>query len=244
MHRFFLPPDAFRGDQVTFPPDIARQIRSVLRLHRGEEVLALDGRGNAFRVALTHVEKGQAGGRILERMVAGGEPAGELVLCQAISKGERFEWVLQKGTELGVTTFQPIITKRTLRRQPGEGRWKRWRRIIREAAEQSGRGKLPLLLTPISFDEALAGVQGMGILPAVMAEQPVRAALDAASWPVTLFVGPEGGFEPEEVVKARSAGVMTVTLGPRILRTETAAIALVTLTMAALGEMDKPGPRS
>jgi 16S rRNA (uracil1498-N3)-methyltransferase len=131
-----------------------------------------------------------------------------------------------------------------LRRQPGEGRWKRWRRIIRAAAEQSGRGKLPLLLTPISFDEALAGVQGMGILPAVMAEQPVRAALAEASWPVTLFVGPEGGFEPEEVMKARSAGVMTVTLGPRVLRTETAAIALVTLTMAALGEMDKPGLRS
>ncbi len=244
MHRFFLSPDAFHGEQLVFPPDIARQIRSVLRLHPGDEVLTLDGRGNAFRVALTHVGKSEAGGRILERMAAGGEPAGELILCQAISKGERFEWVLQKGTELGVTVFQPIITQRTLRRQPGEGRWARWRRIIREAAEQSGRGRLPRLLAPVSFAEALTGVQGLGILPAVMADQPVRAALADASWPVTLFVGPEGGFAPEEMAEARAAGVLPVTLGPRILRTETAAIALVTLTLAALGELDKPGPRA
>ena len=244
MHRFFLPPDAFHGEQVVFPPDIARQIRSVLRLHPGEEVLALNGRGAAFRVELTHVARGKAGGRILERLRATGEPAGELILCQAISKGERFEWVLQKGTELGVTTFQPIITRRTLRKEPGAGRWERWRRIIREAAEQSGRGKLPRLLAPISFADALADAQGLGLLPTVFAQQSVRAALTAASWPVTLFVGPEGGFAPEETAQARAAGVLPVSLGPRTLRTETAAIALVTLTLAALGELDKPGPRA
>jgi len=244
VHRFFLSPNAFHGEQVIFPPDIARQIRSVLRLHPGDEVLALDGQGGAFRVTLTHVEKGQAGGRILERLAATGEPAGELILCQAISKGERFEWVLQKGVELGVTTFQPIITQRTLRKQPGEGRWKRWRRIIREAAEQSGRGQLPQLLDPIPLNTALAGVQGLGVLPTVYAQEPVRTALAGASWPVTLFVGPEGGFAPEEVDLARDAGVIPVSLGPRTLRTETAAIVLVTLAMAALGEMDKPGPRA
>lgn len=244
VQRFFLPHDAFHGEQVIFPSDIARQMRSVLRLHPGDEVLALDGRGNAYRVALTHVEKSQVGGRILARMAATGEPAGALILCQAISKGERFEWVLQKGTELGVTIFQPIITQRTLRRQPGEGRWERWRRIIREAAEQSERGRLPQLLAPLSFAEALAGVQGVGILPAVSAQLPVRAALANATWPVTLFVGPEGGFDPAEVEQARAAGVIPVTLGPRILRTETAAISLVTLTMAVMGEMDRPGPRA
>ncbi len=244
MHRFFLPPEAFHGEQVIFPPDIARQMRSVLRLHPGEEVLALDGRGDAFRVALTYVARGKAGGRILERLTATGEPAGELILCQAISKGGRFEWVLQKGTELGVTTFQPIVTKRTLRKEPGAGRWERWRRIIREAAEQSGRGKLPRLLDPISFADALAAAPGLGLLPTVFAQKSVRAALDAASWPVTLFVGPEGGFDPAEVAQARTAGVIPVTLGPRTLRTETAAIVLAALTLAALGELDKPGPRA
>jgi 16S rRNA (uracil1498-N3)-methyltransferase len=137
-----------------------------------------------------------------------------------------------------------MITQRTLRRRPGEGRWKRWRRIIREAAEQSGRGKLPRLLTPVSFDEALADVQGLGVLPAVMATQPVHEALTNASWPVTLFVGPEGGFAPDQVAQARASGVIPVTLGPRILRTETAAIVLVTLTMAALGELDQPAQQT
>ncbi len=244
MHRFFLSPDAFHGEQVTFPPDLARQIRSVLRLHPGEMVLALDGRGMAFRVRLTHVEKNAAGGRIEARMAATGEPAGELILCQAISKGERFEWVLQKGTELGVTLFQPIITRRTLRKEPGANRWPRWRRIIREAAEQSGRGKLPRLLTPISFAEALTQRQGMGVLPTVYARQSASAALAHATWPMTLFVGPEGGFSPEEVTQAQAAGVIPVSLGPRTLRTETAAIVLATLALAALGEMDKPGPRA
>ena len=240
MHRFFLSPDAFHGEQVVFPSDIARQIRSVLRLRPGNEVWALDGRGHAFRVQLTHVEKNQAGGRIVQRTAATGEPAGELILCLAISKGERFEWVLQKGVELGVTTFQPMITQRTLRREPGAGRWERWRRIIREAAEQSGRGKLPQLQEPLSFAQALAARRGVGILPAVAAQKPVAEALAGVSWPVTLFVGPEGGFAPEEVEQAQATGVIPVTLGPRILRTETAAIVMTALTMAALGELDKP----
>jgi len=244
MHRFFLKPDAFHGEHVLFPPDIARQIRSVLRLHPQDEVLALDGRGNAFRVALTHVARGQTGGRILQKLAATGEPAGELILCQAISKGERFEWVLQKGAELGVAVFQPMITQRTLRKQVRAGRRERWQRIIREAAEQSGRGKLPELRAPISFADALASLSGVGILSTVFAQQSARAALAAASWPVTLFVGPEGGFAPEEVAAATVAGVTPVTLGSRTLRTETAAIVLATLTMAALGELDQPGPRA
>jgi 16S rRNA (uracil1498-N3)-methyltransferase len=243
MHRFFLAPEAFHGEQVVFPADLARQLRSVLRLQPGQQVWILDGQGHAFRAVLTFVERGKAGARILERQPATGEPAGTLILCQALSKGERFEWVLQKGTELGVTTFQPIITRRTVRKSPGPSRWPRWRRIIREAAEQSGRGALPALLEPIPFDEALRRGTGLRLLPAVSATQPVRQALTGASWPVTLFVGPEGGFAPEEVILARESGVLPVSLGPRVLRTETAALALVTLTMAALGELDKSASR-
>lgn len=240
MHRFFLPPDAFRGDVVRFPPDIARQLRLVLRAQPGQEVMALDGEGGAYRVALVEVTKQRAVGRIRARLVATGEPVGELILCPAISKGERFEWVLQKGVELGVTTFQPIITQRTLRRSPSSGRWERWRRIIREAAEQSGRGRLPRLLAPIPLPQALSQAQGLALIPSVLAQTPVRQALANLSWPVTLFIGPEGGFASEEVAQAQAAGVLPVTLGPRILRTETAAIVLIALVMAALGELDQP----
>ena len=197
-----------------------------------------------FRVELVEVGKQRAVGRIRQRLQAGGEPAGELILCPAISKGERFEWVLQKGVELGVTEFQPVITQRTLRREPGAGRWARWRRIIREAAEQSGRGRLPHLHQPLPLAEAVARVRGLALMPWVGASTPVSRALAAASWPMTLFVGPEGGFAPEEAAAAAEAGVRLVTLGPRILRTETAAIVLVTLAMAALGELDRPVERA
>jgi len=240
MHHFFVSPTAVRGNQIHFTPDQARQLRSVLRMREGEQMLALDGRGLSYLVELVHLGKKDALGRILETTPAAGEPAGDLILCQAISRSERFEWVLQKGVELGVTIFRPMLTRRTVRRSPGDAKWRRWRRIILEAAEQSGRGRLPLLDDPILFDNAIASAQGLALLPTVGASESARRALASASWPVTLFVGPEGGFDLQEVELARSFGVRPVSLGPRILRTETAAIALITLAMSALGELDSP----
>ena len=243
MHHFFVSPTAVRGNQIHFAPDQARQLRSVLRMREGEQVLVLDGQGLSHLVELVHLGKKSALGRILETAATNGEPAGDLILCQAISRSERFEWVLQKGVELGVTIFRPMLTRRTVRRSPGDAKWRRWRRIILEAAEQSGRGRLPLLEDPVSFDDAIASTRGLALLPTVRAGEPARRALAAASWPVTLFVGPEGGFDPQEVELARASGVRPVSLGPRILRTETAAIALITLAMSALGELD-PLPTS
>lgn len=242
MHRFFLPPDAIHGSQVQFSPDQARQLRSVLRLSAGDEVEALDGRGTAHRVELQHIGKSQAFGRILKTELAGGEPAGELVLCQSIIRGDRFESVLQKGVELGVTRFQPMLTRRTMRTTPGDSKWQRWQRIIQEAAEQCGRGCLPALAAPIPFAQALAERRGTTLFPAVSATRPLSAALAQAAWPVTLFIGPEGGFDPAEVELARLAGIEPVGLGPRILRTETAAFLLLSLVSAALGELDRPTP--
>ncbi len=242
MHRFFVPPSSVRGNQIHFSPDQARQLRSVLRMRDGEQVEALDGLGLSHQVELAHLGKKSALGRILATTPATGEPAGDLILCQAISRSERFELVLQKGVELGVTIFRPMLTRRTVRREPGDAKWQRWQRIIQEAAEQSGRGRLPLLEDPIMFDEAIASAQGFALLPAVGAGEAARHALTSACWPVTLFVGPEGGFEDEEVELARISGIRPVSLGPRILRTETAALALITMTMSALGEMDSAGP--
>lgn len=242
MHRFFVPPSAIHGDQVRFSPDQAHQIRSVLRLRSGDEAEVLDGEGGRYRAALYYSGKNDVFAHILQTLSAGGEPAGELILCQAIARGERFDWVLQKGVELGVTHFQPIVTRRTVRRSPGEGQHQRWERILREAAEQCLRGRLPQLLPEISFEQALAQRRGLTLLPATSAARPVRQALVGAAWPVTLFVGPEGGFDPAEVALARTAGVDLVGLGPRVLRTETAAVVLLALVVSALGELDRPTP--
>jgi 16S rRNA (uracil1498-N3)-methyltransferase len=242
MHRFFVSPSTIRGQQVRFAPDQAHQIRSVLRLRSGEEVEVLDGEGGRYRAALQHSGKSEVCGQIVQNLPAGEEPGGDLILCQAIARGERFDWVLQKGVELGVTHFQPIITRRTVRRSPGDGQRQRWQRIIREAAEQSLRGRLPQLLPEISFQQALAQRRGLSLMPATSATRPIRQALAAATWPLTLFIGPEGGFDPAEIEAAAGAGVELVGLGPRVLRTETAAVVLLALVAAQLGEMDRPAP--
>lgn len=243
MHRFFVPASAIQDNQIRFSSEQTRQLRTVLRMSADDEVLVLDGRGLYHRVIITHLDKKEALGRIQESLPAEGEPAGDLILYQALTRGDRFEWVLQKGVELGVTLFQPMVTRRTVRRPPGPSKWERWQRIIQEAAEQCGRGRLPALAGPIGFEQAVTSAQGFSLLPTVTATQPARQALSAATWPLHLFIGPEGGFDPEEVALARTAGVHTVTLGARTLRTETAAIVLVTLAMAALDELDRPGPR-
>ncbi len=240
MHRFFVPPHAFHGDRVVFPPEVARQMRLVLRLKPGDQVWALNGQGQAAHVLLAEVGKDRAWGRVVALQPATGEPSGPFILYPAISKGERFEWTLQKGVELGVTVFQPILTQRTVRRTPGPSRWTRWRRIIREAAEQSHRGRLPQLREPLPLPQALTQAEGFKVMPWVQADTPIAHVLPQAHWPAHLFIGPEGGFTEAEAALAREAGVHLVTLGPRILRTETAAVVTTALMMHALGELEAP----
>ena len=240
MQRFFVSPSAIADRQVHFTAEQARQLRLVLRLSAGDEVEALDGRGASHRVVIERLGKNEAIGRILTTAAASGEPAGDIILCQALIRPQRFEWVLEKGTELGVTHFQPIITARTRRQDVSDVRRERWQRIVQEAAEQSGRGRLPELLSPLPLAEAFAGRRGFALFPTLSATRPARQALAEASWPVTLFIGPEGGFDPAEEAMARTTGITAVTLGPRTLRAETAAVALIALTVAALGELDRP----
>lgn len=244
MQRFFVPPSAIHGQFVRFSAEQSHQIRSVLRLRSGDEVEALDGEGGRYRAITQFSGKNDVFAQITQTLPAGAEPAGDLILCQAIARGERFDWVLQKGVELGVTHFQPIITRRTVRRSPGDGQRQRWERIVREAAEQSLRGRLPYLLPEISFQQALDQRRGLTLMPATSAGKPIRQALGAAAWPMTLFIGPEGGFDPGEIEAAARAGVELVGLGPRVLRTETAAVVLLTLVIAELGELNRPAPYS
>ena len=252
MHRFFVPPQTIRDDVVRFDPATAHQLHRVLRMRPGQHILVLDNRGFEYDVELVALEKRRAQGRIHARRPATGEPPFRLTLYQALLKKDNFEWVLQKCTEIGVTRFVPVITARTVvsgAKQPRANKWARWQRIIREAAEQSRRGALPELVAPLSFAEALADSQvcdhtlipwvgegGIGLRPALASERPaeVPPRLHAG-----IFIGPEGGFTPDEITQARAAGVVPVTLGPRILRAETAAVAAAVLAVDALS-----GPRT
>jgi len=243
MHHFFVTPAQLTGRHVHFDADQAHQMRRVLRLRPGDRVLVLDGRQWKYDVTLEEVGNTRAVGRLGERTAAAGEPAVRLTLYQSLLRREKFEWVLQKGTELGVAAFVPVITRRSLVRDAEDvtpEKLGRWRRIIKEAAEQSGRGVLPDLSPPIPFAAALEAA-GRPALIAWEGESDanLHAALQThvGATEVALFVGPEGGYEPEEIAAARRASVIPVTLGRRVLRTETAAVVGAALLLYELGEM-------
>lgn len=247
MHRFFIPPDWIRGETVWLGDDVAHQLRHVLRLRPGARVVVLDDRGWEYEVQLVAVERQEARGNILARRPASGEPPVQLTLAQAVLKKDNFEWVLQKGTEVGVARFVPLITARTVAAGDdgvSAAKQERWARIVREAAEQSRRGALPVVDAPLALGAALDSLSADLTLIAWEEERATSlreavAPLRAADAPqVTVFVGPEGGFTADEVAQAQARGAVPVTLGARILRAETAATAAALLVFYELGALD------
>ena len=247
MHRFFVPTGCIDGERVTLAGNIARQLTNVLRAHPGERIVVLDGSGWEHTVTLERVSSRQARGRVTERLLSKGEPQTKIILYQAALKADRFEFVLQKGTELGVSTFVPVFCARSVPRdRAGEWtarRYQRWQRIISEAAEQSHRGSLPELVPAIDFPRACEAAEGLALIAwEGERETGMRAALQGwkeghAGSAVSVFTGPEGGFTQQEIEQARANGVVPVGLGVRILRAETAAIAAVAAIMYEFGEL-------
>ncbi len=243
VHRFFLPPDAIREGQVHFPETTARQIVHVLRLRPGDVVAVLDGQGALYRVALKHVDREMVLGQVTGQEAATGEPRMAVTLYASLIKGERFEWILQKGTELGVSRFVPMVTERTVVRDLtlSASRQARWRRIVQEAAEQCGRARLPGIEAPVTFAGACAQAAEADLSLIAWAEEGRRSLADV--WgdrrPATLaiLIGPEGGFTPDEVEQACAGGIVPFSMGPRVLRAETAALVAVALAMQQAGEL-------
>jgi 16S rRNA (uracil1498-N3)-methyltransferase len=184
---------------------------------------------------------------VLERCAGAPEPRVRVHLYQSITKGERFEWLVEKATEIGVASITPLITARSVVRTAGDAaRLDRWRRIAVEAAEQSGRSAIPAINAPRAFDAALAAAEGVLVLPFEAAGEdapPIQRAIDIeidalfASSAVSIFIGPEGGYEEAEVERAREAGAAIVTMGQRVLRSETAGLIATTLTLHATGDL-------
>jgi 16S rRNA (uracil1498-N3)-methyltransferase len=234
-HRFFIPPNWLTPPAVRLSGETARQIKTVLRMAPGDEIVVLDNSGLEYRVRLTMVGREEVQGQIIAQQPAQGEPQIHLTLVQGTLKGQKFEWVLQKGTELGVSRFVPAICQRSVvdKEEDLAGKQTRWERIIQEAAEQSRRGRLPVLAPAVPLAEAIR--QAGGATPSPLLLMPweestgltLKAALgESRPQAVTVFIGPEGGFTAAEADMARQAGVRLVTLGPRILRAETAGLAV------------------
>ena len=235
--RFHAPPTAFTQTTVTLTSDEARHLRDVLRLKAGDEVYVFDGRGREFRCSVSNVKRDAAELRIEEEI----EPAKpesqlQLNLCVALLKGEKFDLVVQKATELGVTTITPLITRYAdihLRDQSdATKRVTRWQRIALEAAKQSGRAFVPEISLPVAFETALEGV---GVMFSERGGEALESLTGASS--ITALVGSEGGWADEEIDAARARNFHIVTLGGRILRAETAAIAVTVLMQHRFGDL-------
>lgn len=245
-HRFFVPPTWIEGATAKLEGDVARQVSRVLRMSPGDDVALLDNSGREFQVRLTRFTGRIVEGTVLSVDQGPGEPRINVTLYQGMLKGEKFQWVLQKGTELGAATFVPLICQRSILQEQDSwqsSRYPRWRKIIAEAAEQSGRRIMPQLREPISFRDACEGTVGSSAVSMIPWEQEGSIGLRSAllrlrAKDVNIFIGPEGGFEEWEVSHARSLGVTPVSLGRRILRSETASIVAVAAVMYEAGELD------
>lgn len=240
-HRFFVSPDSIQKDVVHFTAAQAHQLRDVLRMRGGDEIVVLDNAGNEYRVVLSQVTREAAEGVIREKRAAVGEPKTQIILYQALLKADKFEWVLQKGTEIGIAAFVPIVTERSVQ-DAGKNKLARWAQIVTEAAEQAGRGKIPPLYPHQPLVQALAAAIASGGFLLLAWEQEtsldIKAALDSSDAKVIhLFVGPEGGWAENEVVSARERGAHSITLGSRILRAETAGLVAVSAILYARGDL-------
>ena len=238
--RFHAPPAAFnQTDQtVTLTADEARHLRDVLRLKAEDEVYVFDGRGREFRASVVKTTRDTAELRI-EEEVGPAKPESQLQLNLGVAllKGEKFDLVVQKATELGVMSVTPLITRHAdihLRDQSDAAkRVARWQRIALEAAKQSGRAFVPEISLPVAFES----LQANGLV--VMFAERGGEALETlpASGAITALVGSEGGWADGEIESAKARDFHVITLGGRILRAETAAITVVGLLQYLWGDL-------
>lgn len=239
MIRLFLPPENLSSQQVVISGNQARYLSSVVRLKPGELLTIFDGRGHRYVCKSLKIQKKEVIVEKIEEELFSTESPFSLTLAQGIPKGDKMDLIIQKSTELGVETIAPLITERSQIRHTEKG--ERWHKIALSASQQSGREKVPMILKPVNLNEFLEKHKtGHGImLSEEVEERNLRKTLKdfQGVTGITLLVGPEGGFSKNEVIAAVENGFKSVSLGPRILRTETAPITALSIIQYELGDM-------
>ena len=235
MHRFFVDAGAIRDDGAELGGTQARQIATVLRLKAGDEV-TLIAAGREHDVVIGAVSASRVSGRVTRTRDAQGEPRVPIALGLPLLRGDRSEEVVEAVTQLGVSRIAPFVSARSVVRALPDAKRRRWERIAREAAETARRGRVPEVEPLRRWDELIAALRP----PLLVAWERetgmrVRYAVPANAPALALVVGPEGGLTEDEIVQARKRGAVTVSLGARNLRSETAAVSLVSLVVDALG---------
>lgn len=243
MPRFFV--DPFAGDRFVLTGEDARHAARSLRMQPGEELTLCDGEGTDLRGVIDSVEPDRVEGTVLCREKSRGEADIRVVLYQGVPKADKMELIVQKSVELGVSEIVPTVMRRCISRPDEAGARKktvRWQKIAREAAQQSGRGIIPPVHEPMDLKQAAARAAGEGtILTFYEGGGESLKTLLAGIQPgqtISLFIGPEGGLDEGDREILQQAGAQTATLGPRILRTETAPLAALTAVMLLSGNLE------
>ena len=263
MHRFFVPTEWLTGTNVTISGPLVHQMRRVLRLMPGERVVFLDNSGWEAESEIMSFDDNEAHAVVRRKTLGVSEPRTKITLYQSLLKGDHCSEVFEQCTQIGVVEFVPIVSERCIVADVDHAaeRSSRWQRIIAEAAEQSHRSKLPAMRPAMLLVNALENVAGRGLSLIPWEEEhtttmkqslacgtvapsaaPASRRASGAGQPrrpfaINLFIGPEGGFTLGEIAVARQYGVMPVSLGPRILRAETAGLVAATIILHELGDM-------
>lgn len=243
MHHFFVTPQQISGDKIRIEGGDVNHMKNVLRMKLHEKAEISDGESRTYLCEVEAYEEDVAVLHILEEMEADTEPASKLYLFQGLPKSDKMELIVQKAVELGVYQVIPVAMKRSVVRLDDKKASKkadRWNSIAESAAKQAGRSRIPEVTMPLSYNEALKMAEELDVtlLPYELAGgmEVTREVIHQikSGQSVGIFIGPEGGFEPEEVDAAVSMGAKVITLGKRILRTETAGLATLAVLMFEL----------
>src|SRR6478736_3994111 len=243
MPTFFVASEAIVPPTVRITGPLLQHLRGSLRLQPGELLTVTDERGTRYRAEIAEVSSGTLIGRILDTISAPPRTSPSIVLAQSLLKGEKMDWVIQKATELGVDRIAPVLATHSVVRPRAdriEHQLARWQRIALEAAQQSERWSVPVIDEPATVCQLLSASKKASS-KILLAERSDGASLTSlplhGNGDVWLVIGPEGGWDEGELREMRQEGFLAVTLGPRILRAETAAIAALSVLQSRLGEL-------
>lgn len=235
------------GNTIKIESEDAHHIRKVLRLKVGESILVCDGKGFDYHSVISEINENEILCEILSKIRAETEPNLEVTLYQALPKASKMDYIIQKNTELGVTRIVPCVLNRCVvkleNKKAEEKKRERWQKIAYEAAKQSGRGVVPEVLMPCALDEIIVKMKAENLAFALYeceTDRNLKSVLtqDVKAEKVGFLIGPEGGFDPLEIEKLKAAGIPPVGLGKRILRTETAGEAVLSMVMYEIGDIN------
>lgn len=237
--RFYLDQPLAQGARFSLPPGAARHAARALRLAPGDEIVLFDGRGGEYAARIERIQKDAVAVSVTGYEPVERESTLRVHLAQGISGGERMDYTLQKAVELGVDAIQPIAARRSVVKLDGERADRRvahWQGVVASACEQCGRNRVPPVATPRSLADWLATPRAGRLLFLSPSAATRLADLPAPTATDSLVAGPEGGFEGDELAALEAVGAISIRLGPRVLRTETAALAALAAMQTLWGD--------